>query len=99
MTSYTLHSTFYSFQPKVSWNTGTKGESDHYPCDIFPGKDHCGESTRRLRTKAATRASPLVDDCKQIIRNFEKDASADWTHGITGQRDPQIRLMRERVDA
>ena len=67
-----------------AWNTGTKGEGDNYPCDIFPGKDHCGASSFENQ---GSDASPLVDDCKQIIRNIEEDASTDWTHGITGQRE------------
>jgi hypothetical protein len=67
-----------------AWNTGTKGEGDNYPCDIFPGKDHCGASSFENQ---GSDASPLVGDCKQIIRNIEEDASTDWTHGITGQRE------------
>jgi hypothetical protein len=67
-----------------AWNTGTAGGSDHYPCDIFPGKGHCGDSSFENQGSGV---SPSVDDCKQIIRNIEEDASTDWTHGITGQRE------------
>ena len=68
----------------TSWNTGTKGGSEHYPGDIFPGEDRCGDSSFENQ---GSDASSLVDDCKQIIRNLEEDSSADWTHGITGQRE------------
>lgn len=67
-----------------AWHTGSEGGSDHYPCDIFPGKDHCRDSTFENR---GSNASPLVDDCKQIIKNIEEDASTDWQHGITGHRE------------
>jgi GH18 family chitinase len=67
-----------------SWHTGSKGGSDHYPCDIFPGKDHCGDSSFENQGSGA---SPLVDDCKQIIRNIEEDASTEFEHRITGHRE------------
>ncbi|RYO82101.1 hypothetical protein DL762_006788 [Monosporascus cannonballus] len=67
-----------------SWETGTKGGSDNYPCDIPPGKDRCGPSTFEDRTSDA---SPSVSDCLQIIRNIEGDASTEFTHRITGHRE------------
>ena len=67
-----------------AWHTGSEGGTGHYPCDIFPGKNHCGASTFENR---GSDASPLVDDCKQIIRNIEEDASTDWTHAIVGYRE------------
>jgi hypothetical protein len=79
-------------------NTSTsRGESEHYPCFIFPGKDHCGDSSFENQ---GSDASPLVDDCKQLILNNGDDASTAWTHGTTGStRDPQVRLVRERLHA
>ncbi|EPS35532.1 hypothetical protein H072_11031 [Dactylellina haptotyla CBS 200.50] len=66
-----------------SWDTTSKGSSPNYPCDIPPGKDRCGTSSFEDKTSGA---SPSVSDCLQIIRNIEGDGSAEWTHGITGQR-------------
>ncbi|KAL8366609.1 hypothetical protein RB595_010461 [Gaeumannomyces hyphopodioides] len=66
-----------------SWNTGGKGSSPYYPCDIPPGVDHCGDSTFENR---GSDVSPRVEDCLQIIKNFEGDAKTDWTHSITGHR-------------
>lgn len=67
-----------------SWDTGSKGGSDNYPCDIPPGKDRCGDSTHVDQTSGA---SPKVSDCEQIIRNIEGDASTEFTHRITGHRE------------
>ncbi|KAF5485943.1 Killer toxin subunits alpha/beta [Colletotrichum fructicola] len=67
-----------------SWETGKKGGSDNYPCDIPPGKDHCGESSFENR---GSDASPKVEDCKQIIKNIEGDGSTEFTHRITGHRE------------
>ncbi|KAI8157845.1 hypothetical protein K4K49_005092 [Colletotrichum sp. SAR 10_70] len=66
-----------------SWDTGKTGSSHNYPCDIPPGKDHCGASSFENRGSGV---SPKLNDCQQIIRNIEGDASADFTHRITGQR-------------
>ena len=27
--------------PGRAWHTCSEGGTDHYPCDIFPGKNHC----------------------------------------------------------
>ncbi|OLN96797.1 Killer toxin subunits alpha/beta 2 [Colletotrichum chlorophyti] len=67
-----------------SWRTGKKGGSDNYPCDIPPGKSHCGDSSFENQ---GSNASPSVDDCKQIIKNIEGDASTEFTHRITGHRE------------
>jgi hypothetical protein len=67
-----------------AWHTGSKGGSDHYPCDIFPGKDYCGDPSFENQSSDA---SPLVEDCKQMIRNIEEDASTDYEHRITGHRE------------
>ncbi|SPO01630.1 related to RF2 protein [Cephalotrichum gorgonifer] len=67
-----------------SWETGTKGGSDNYPCDIPPGKDRCGDSTFEDQTSDA---SPLVSDCEKIIQNIEADGSTEFTHRITGHRE------------
>lgn len=67
-----------------SWDTGTKGSSDNYPCNILPGKDRCGDSTHMDQNSGA---SPMVSDCEQMIRNIEGDASTEFTHGITGDRE------------
>ncbi|KAM0331444.1 hypothetical protein ACHAQA_003120 [Verticillium albo-atrum] len=66
-----------------SWETGKKGGTAYYPCDIPPGKDYCGASTFENQGSGA---SPLVSDCEQLIRNVEGDASTDFTHGIVGHR-------------
>lgn len=67
-----------------SWDTGKAGGSDNYPCDIPPGKDHCGDSSFENQ---GSDASPEVEDCKTIIRNIEGDGSTEFTHRITGHRE------------
>ncbi|KAK5654618.1 hypothetical protein OQA88_6939 [Cercophora sp. LCS_1] len=67
-----------------SWNTAGKGSSPNFPCDVPPGKSHCGPSTFEDQTSGA---SPIVSDCQQIIRNIEGDGSTEWTQGIAGQRE------------
>jgi hypothetical protein len=67
-----------------AWHTGSKGGSDHYPRDIFPDKDYCGDSSFENQSSDA---SPLVEDCKQVIRNIEEDASTDFEHRITGHSE------------
>ncbi|KAI8217095.1 hypothetical protein K4K53_009486 [Colletotrichum sp. SAR 10_77] len=64
-----------------SWDTGKTGSSNDYPCDIPPGKDHCGDSSFGNH---ASDVSPKVNDCQQIIRTIEGDASTEFTHRITG---------------
>ncbi|KAF3392821.1 hypothetical protein F1880_008720 [Penicillium rolfsii] len=41
---------------------------DFYPCNVANGKDYCGDSTF---IDQGSGASPLVEDCKQIIKNIE----------------------------
>ncbi|KAM7214753.1 hypothetical protein V8F06_009825 [Rhypophila decipiens] len=67
-----------------SWHTTSKGNSPNFPCDIPPGKDHCGNSDFENKTSPG---SPLVSDCEQIIRNIEGDGSTQFTHRITGHRE------------
>ncbi|KAK3956166.1 hypothetical protein QBC32DRAFT_251260 [Pseudoneurospora amorphoporcata] len=67
-----------------SWDTSDKGSSENYPCDFPPGMNHCGDSTFEGRTSDA---SPLVEDCLQIIRNIQGDASTDWTPGIGSTKE------------
>ncbi|KAI7774988.1 Killer toxin subunits alpha/beta [Diaporthe eres] len=67
-----------------SWDTGKKGGSENYPCDVPPGKDHCGESSFENQ---GSDASPEVEDCKTIIKNIEGDGSTEFTHRITGHRE------------
>ncbi|KAL8371943.1 hypothetical protein RB595_001650 [Gaeumannomyces hyphopodioides] len=67
-----------------SWNTARAGSSPHYPCDIPPGKDHCGASSFE---NTGSDVSPLVSDCQQVIKNIEGDASTVFTHSITGHRE------------
>lgn len=66
-----------------SWDTSSMRSSPFYPCDIPPGRGHCGGSTF---DNQGSDVSPTVSDCQQLIRNIEGDATTDWTHGIVGQR-------------
>lgn len=67
-----------------SWDKAKKGGTDYYPCDIPPGKDTCGDSTFENDISGA---SPLVEDCLQIIKNIEGDTGDDYTTNIVEQRE------------
>ncbi|KAI6754849.1 hypothetical protein HG530_012601 [Fusarium avenaceum] len=58
-----------------SWDTTSKGSSAFYPCDIPPGKKSCKGSSFQDDT---SNASPLVSDCKIMIKNFEADGGTSW---------------------
>ena len=66
-----------------SWDTSSIKSSPFYPCDIPPGRNHCGGLTFNSQ---GSDVSPTVSNCQQLIRNIEGDATTDWTHGIVGQR-------------
>ncbi|RAH55255.1 chitinase [Aspergillus piperis CBS 112811] len=70
-----------------SWDTADKDSSPNWPCDIPPGKDECGESTFVDQTSDA---SPKVEDCRQIIKNIEGDASTSWTTQVVGHNQREI---------
>ncbi|KAL4899490.1 hypothetical protein BDW74DRAFT_171529 [Aspergillus multicolor] len=70
-----------------SWDTTDKGSSDNYPCDIPPGKNTCEDSSFENQTSDA---SPLVEDCKTIIRNIQGDGSTDWTTQVVGKPHREI---------
>ncbi|PGH10805.1 hypothetical protein AJ79_05278 [Helicocarpus griseus UAMH5409] len=72
-----------------SWDTSKKGSSEHYPCDIPPGKSHCGDSKFVDQTSDA---SPKVEDCLAIMRNIEGDGGSDWTTQVIGKS--QCRIVR-----
>lgn len=67
-----------------SWDKAVKGGSPFYPCDAQPGRDHCGTSTFENQGSGA---SPLVSDCRQLIRNIEGDPATEFMHSITGHRE------------
>ena len=54
---------------------------------IPPGKDDCGDSTFENQSSGA---SPLVEDCLQIIRNIEGDGSTEWTTQVVGKNQREI---------
>ncbi|KAK5799831.1 hypothetical protein VI817_002043 [Penicillium citrinum] len=70
-----------------SWDTAKAGSSDNYPCDVPPGKDTCGDSTFVDQT---TDGSPLIEDCLQIIKNIQEDASTDYTTQVLGKNQRRI---------
>lgn len=72
---------------RQSWESSHPGSSPNYPCDIPPGSDECHDSTFENETSDA---SPLVEDCLQIISNIEGDASTDFTHQVVGENQRQI---------
>ncbi|KAL4768027.1 putative necrosis-inducing factor-domain-containing protein [Aspergillus nidulans var. acristatus] len=47
---------------------------DYFPCNIANGKDYCGESTFEDQ---GSEASPLIEDCKQIIKNIQ-GTDGEW---------------------
>ncbi|KAL4904081.1 hypothetical protein BDW74DRAFT_185756 [Aspergillus multicolor] len=61
-----------------SWTNADDTESarnvDFFPCNIANGKDYCGESTFEDQ---GSEASPLIDDCKQIIKNIQ-GTDGEW---------------------
>ncbi|KAL4925616.1 putative necrosis-inducing factor-domain-containing protein, partial [Aspergillus undulatus] len=61
-----------------SWTDSDDTESirnvDFFPCNIANGKDYCGTSTF---VDQGSEASPLIDDCKQIIKNIQ-GTDGDW---------------------
>ncbi|KAL2831692.1 putative necrosis-inducing factor-domain-containing protein [Aspergillus cavernicola] len=70
-----------------SWDTANKNSSPNWPCDIPPGKNECEVSSFVDQTSDA---SPNVEDCRQIIKNIEGDASTDWTTQVVGQNQREI---------
>lgn len=70
-----------------SWDTASKGSSPFYPCDIPPGKNECGDSTFENETSDR---SPLVEDCRVIIKNIEGDAGTKWTTQVVGKKQRKI---------
>jgi hypothetical protein len=58
-----------SFQ---SYDTAKSGGSKQCPCDIPPGKDHCGDSTFENQS---IDASLKVEDCRAIIRTSRATAA------------------------
>ncbi|EHA19716.1 hypothetical protein ASPNIDRAFT_138741, partial [Aspergillus niger ATCC 1015] len=70
-----------------SWDTADKNSSPNWPCDIPPGKDECGDSTFVDQTSDA---SPKVEDCRQIIKNIEGDATTAWTTQVVGHNQREI---------
>jgi hypothetical protein len=67
-----------------TWDTAGPGDDPLYPCNIAKGPDHCQISSFVDQTSDA---SPLVEDCKQIIKNIQGDGGASWNTGISGQRE------------
>ncbi|KAI4685538.1 uncharacterized protein J4E84_006266 [Alternaria hordeiaustralica] len=70
-----------------SWDSSSKGSSTFYPCDLPPGKDHCGETTFENQ---GSDASPKVEDCRQIIKNIQGDGNTEWTVQTAGLRQRAI---------
>jgi GH18 family chitinase len=70
-----------------SWDTSDKGSSPNYPCDVPQGRNDCQDSSFENETSDA---SPNVEDCRQIIKNIEEDASTDWTTQVIGHRQREI---------
>ncbi|KAL4746146.1 hypothetical protein BDW72DRAFT_207592 [Aspergillus terricola var. indicus] len=69
------------------WDTAKAGATSDYPCGVPPGKDECGESSFENETSDA---SPDVDDCLQIIKNIQDDASTDFTTQVLGKNQREI---------
>ncbi|KAL6233081.1 hypothetical protein BDW75DRAFT_252210 [Aspergillus navahoensis] len=61
-----------------SWTNSDDTQSvrnvDYFPCNIANGKDYCGESTFEDQ---GSEASPLIEDCKQIIKNIQ-GTDGEW---------------------
>ncbi|GLA49848.1 hypothetical protein CBS147343_3007 [Aspergillus niger] len=70
-----------------SWDTANKDSSPNWPCDIPPGKDECGGLTFVDQTSDAP---PKVEDCRQIIKNIEGDATTAWTTQVVGHNQREI---------
>jgi hypothetical protein len=70
-----------------SWDTAKAGSSEFYPCDIPPGRDECGDSSFENQTSDA---SATVEDCLQIIKNIEGDASTGWKTQVVGKNQREI---------
>ena len=70
-----------------SWDTASKGSSPFYPCDMPPGKKSCKESSFQDDT---SNASPLVSDCKIMIKNFEADGGTSWKPETVGLQHRQL---------
>jgi GH18 family chitinase len=70
-----------------SWDTGGRGATDNYPCDVPPGINHCQDTNFVDQTSAV---SPLVADCLQIIRNIEGNGKTEWTHDVVGKPHREI---------
>ncbi|KAK4170680.1 hypothetical protein QBC36DRAFT_341460, partial [Triangularia setosa] len=72
---------------RQTWDSSGHGSSPNWPCDLPPGRNHCGGSTFEDQTNGG---SPFVSDCLQIIRNIEGDGSTDWTHQVAGKPHREI---------
>ncbi|KAL4789112.1 chitinase [Aspergillus venezuelensis] len=70
-----------------SWDTANPDSSENWPCDLPPGINECDDSTFEDETSDA---SPLVEDCLQIIKNIEEDGSTDFTMQVAGMPHRQI---------
>jgi predicted secreted protein len=70
-----------------SWDTAKAGSSQFYLCDIPPGRDECGDSSFENQTSDA---SASVEDCLQIIKNIEGDASTGWKTQVVGKNQREI---------
>lgn len=69
-----------------SWDSADDTKSlrddDQYPCSVNNGKDYCGDSSFENQT---TDASPLVEDCLQIVKNIQ-GTDGSWNTFIEQQR-------------
>jgi GH18 family chitinase len=70
-----------------SWDTAKAGSSPNYPCDRPPGVDACAESSFENKSSDA---SPLIEDCQQIIRNIIEDSSTSYTVSTAGHSQQAI---------
>ncbi|KAL5337697.1 hypothetical protein BJX70DRAFT_409027 [Aspergillus crustosus] len=71
----------------MSWDTSFEGSSENYPCDAPPGKNECEDSTFENETSGG---SPLVEDCLQIVKNYENDATTGFTTPVAGKQHREI---------
>ncbi|KAL4982965.1 hypothetical protein BDW68DRAFT_191715 [Aspergillus falconensis] len=55
-------------------DTPSVRDVDYFPCNVANGKDYCGESTFEDQ---GSEASPLIEDCKQIIKNIQ-GTDGEW---------------------
>ncbi len=62
----------------AAWNTGQSTNqtiSPNYPCFVGVGRNDCGTSTF---VGATSSGSPLIDDCRVIIKNIQ-GTQGEWT--------------------